>query len=83
VVLHNLPRINIMATVMSERYRDIVISQSHNERQQSVNDLLYCIVYNPRAVLRHLPIIEVLAAFIGNLVCVCNGTAACDVSRAG
>jgi len=40
---------------------------SENERQQSVNDFVYCILYNPRAVLQHLFIIEVLAAFIGNI----------------
>jgi hypothetical protein len=44
--------------------------QSENERQQSVNEIVCCILYNPRAVLRHLPIIEVLAAFLGNMVCV-------------
>jgi hypothetical protein len=41
-----------------------------NERQQSVNDFVCCILYNPTAVLRHLSIIEVLAAFIRNIVCV-------------
>jgi hypothetical protein len=48
--------------------------QSENERQQSVNDLVWCILFNPRDVLWHLPIIEVLAAFIGNIVCVDTGT---------
>jgi hypothetical protein len=43
---------------------------SENERQQSVNDVVCCIMYNPRAVLQHLPIIEGLAAYIGNIVCV-------------
>jgi len=43
--------------------------QSENERQQSVNDLVCWILHNPRAVLWHLPIIEVLAAFISNMVC--------------
>jgi len=32
-----------------------------------------CILYHPRAVLCYLPIIKVLAAFIGNMVCV-NGS---------
>jgi len=41
---------------------------SENERQQSVNDFVCCILYNPRAVLRHLCIIEVLVAFIGIIV---------------
>ena len=41
--------------------------QSENERQQSVNDFVCCILYSPRAVLWHLYIIEVLADFIGNI----------------
>jgi len=41
---------------------------SENEHQQSVNDFVCCIMYNPRAVIRHLSIIEVVAAFIGNIV---------------
>ena len=41
---------------------------SQNERQQSINDFGCCILYNPRAMLRLLPIFEVLAAFIGNIV---------------
>ena len=48
--------------------------QSENERQQSVNEFGHCILYNPRAAIRHLPIIEVLAAFIGNIVCVDTAT---------
>jgi hypothetical protein len=48
--------------------------QSENERQQSVNNFGCCILYNPRAVIRHLPIIEVLAAFIGNIVSVDTAT---------
>ena len=39
-----------------------------NVRPQSVNDFVCCILYNPRAVLRHLSKIEVLAAFIGDIV---------------
>jgi len=42
--------------------------QSENERQQSVNDYVCCILYHPRAALRHLSIINILAAFIGNIV---------------
>jgi len=41
---------------------------SENERQQSVNDFVCYILYNPRAVLWHLSKIEVLAAFIGDIV---------------
>jgi hypothetical protein len=40
---------------------------SEHERQQSVNDFVCGILYNPRAVLRYLSIIEVSAAFIGNI----------------
>jgi len=46
------------------------LHQSEHERQQSVNDFVCCILYNPRAVLRHLSKIKVLAAFIGNIVIV-------------
>jgi len=49
--------------------------QSENERQQSVNNFVCFILYNPRAVLQHLPIIKVLAAFIGDIVCVDTATA--------
>jgi len=48
--------------------------QSEIERQQSVNDFVCCILYNSMAVLRHLPIIEVLAAFTGNVVFVDTAT---------
>jgi len=41
---------------------------SENECQQSVIDFVCCILYNPTAVLRHLSIIELLSAFIGNIV---------------
>jgi len=43
---------------------------SENDRQQSVNDFVCCILYNPRAVLQHLSRIEVLVAFRGNIVIV-------------
>src|SRR5258705_346944 len=49
-------------------YTTLFRSLFENERQQSVNDFVYCILYNPRAVLRHLFIIEVLADLIGNSV---------------
>jgi hypothetical protein len=39
-----------------------------NERQQSVSDFVCYILYNPRAVLRHISLIEVSAACIGNIV---------------
>jgi hypothetical protein len=42
--------------------------QSENERQQNVNDFACCILCYPRAVLQLLSIIEVLAAFTGNMV---------------
>jgi len=44
------------------------LPQSENERQQSINDFMGCIFRNPNAVLRHLSIIEVLAAFTGNIM---------------
>ena len=48
--------------------------QSENERQQSVNNFVCWILYNSMAVLRHLPIIGVLAAFIRDIVCVDTAT---------
>jgi len=42
--------------------------QSENECQQSVNDFVCCILYHSRAVLWHLFIIKVMAAFIGKIV---------------
>ena len=50
------------------------LPQSENERQLSVNDCVGCILCNPKAVLRHLSIIEVLAAFTGNIVWVDTAT---------
>jgi len=44
--------------------------QSVKERQQSVNNFGCCILCHPRAVVRLLSIIEVLAAFKGNMVIV-------------
>jgi len=48
--------------------------QSENERQQSVNNFMGCILCNPNPVLRHLSIIEVLPAFTGNIVWVDTAT---------
>ena len=41
------------------------VNRASTERQQSVNHLGCCIVYDSRAVPWHLPIINVLAAFVG------------------
>jgi hypothetical protein len=38
------------------------------ERQQSINNLVYRIGNNPRAVLGLIPMIETLAAFIDNMI---------------
>jgi hypothetical protein len=43
---------------------------STNEHQHFVNDFVYYILYNPKAVLRHLSRIEVFAGFLGNIVLV-------------
>jgi len=51
-----------------------LLPQSENQRQQSVNVFVGCIMCIPKAVLWHLSIIEVLAAFTGNIVCVDTGT---------
>jgi len=50
------------------------INTASTECQQSVNDVGYCILCIPKAVLRHLSIIEVLAAFTGIIVCVDTAT---------
>jgi hypothetical protein len=42
--------------------------QSENERQQRVIDFGSCILHNPRAVLRLVPIIGVLGSCIVNMV---------------
>jgi len=52
--------------VSTERQQSV--NRASTERQQSVNEFGCGILYNPRVVLRHLPIIEVLAAYIGNIV---------------
>ena len=48
--------------------------QSESECQQSVNDLVCCMIYNARAALLHLPILGVLGAIIGNIVCIDTAT---------
>jgi hypothetical protein len=40
------------------------INRASTERQQSINNPGYCILYDSRAVLRYLPIINVLAAYV-------------------
>ena len=44
------------------------VNRASTECQQSVNDLGGGILYNPRAGRRHISIVEVLAACIGNIV---------------
>jgi hypothetical protein len=46
------------------------VNKASAERQQSIKDFGCCMLYNPRAVLWHLPISEVLAASMGNMVSV-------------
>jgi hypothetical protein len=41
------------------------INRASTERQQSINILGCCIMYDSKAVLWHLPIINLLAAFVG------------------
>ena len=51
----------VVATPKNERQQSV--NRASTERQQSVNNLGYCIIYNPRAMLQHFPIINVSAAF--------------------
>ena len=50
------------------------VNRASTEHQLSINNFGCCILYEPRAVLLHLPIIEVLVACIGNIVCVDTAT---------
>jgi hypothetical protein len=49
-------------------HQKMSLNNMSTERQQSINYFVGCILYNPRVVLRLLPIIEVLAPCIGNVV---------------
>ena len=40
------------------------VNKASTEHQQSINNLECCILYNPRTILQHLPIINVSAAFM-------------------
>jgi len=44
------------------------VNRASTEYQQSVNKFSYCIFYMLRAILLHLPIIEVLSVVMGNMV---------------
>jgi len=65
---------NMMAANMSREIATWSHPQSGHARRQSVNDFGCCILNNARAVLRHLPIIEVLAVFIDNILFVDTAT---------
>ena len=56
--------VNVIVSIQKNERQQSVNSGSR-ERQQSINYVGCCISYNPRAVLRHLPLINVLAAFVG------------------
>jgi hypothetical protein len=60
---------NVVATTWQDERQQSVKTAS-TEHQHRINDFGYCIVYNPWAVLLHLPIIEVLAVCRGNMVMV-------------
>jgi len=70
--LLRLPIIEVFAAFMGNIVT-VIITTPENERQQSINRVSTecqqsannfgcCILYNTRAVLRHLPIINILAA---------------------
>jgi H+/gluconate symporter-like permease len=60
MLLHLIMSVNRVSTEYQQS-----INRASTECQQSINNLGYCILYDPRAVLQHLPIINVLAAFMG------------------
>jgi len=43
------------------------VNRASTEHQQSINNLGCCILYDSRAVLRHLPRINALAVFVGQI----------------
>ena len=49
--------------------RQLSINRASTDRQRSVHNPGCCILYDSRAVLRHSPIINVLAAFVGKSAC--------------
>jgi len=53
----------------ASRERQQSINTTSTECQQSVNDFGYCILYNPRALLRQISIIIVLAAVLSKSDC--------------
>jgi len=58
-----LPIIEVLAAFMGNIV-NVDVASADNERQQSIKNLGCCILFNPRAMLRHLPIINILASFM-------------------
>jgi len=61
--LHLKMSVNRVSTELQQS-----VNTASTECQQSVNDFGCCILCNPRAVLWHVSMIEVLATFLGNTV---------------
>jgi hypothetical protein len=77
-VLQHLPIIGILAAFV-DNMLSVDITRPKNdcqhkinivstEHQQSINDFHYCICDNPRPMLVHLPILEVLPTIVGNML---------------
>jgi len=62
-VLRHVYIIEVLPTFIGNTV-NVDVASFQNERQQSVNNLGCCILYNPRTMLRHLPIINISAAFM-------------------
>jgi hypothetical protein len=62
-----LPIIVLLASFIGNMV-NVNLTTPKNERQQSINSCVCCIVCDPRAIVRLLRIIEVLATSKGNIV---------------
>jgi len=64
-MLQHLPIINVSAAFMLKDTATWSKPHCESEHQQSVNNIGCCILYNPRSLLRLIPVFEVVATFIG------------------
>ena len=71
---HHQPSVNTASTQRQHSVNTASTQRQHSvnrvstQCQQSVNNFRCCVLCNPKAVLWHLPIIELLATVRGNIV---------------
>jgi len=63
------PHLGVIWSLSMSLHRKLSVNRASTECQQSVNNLGCCILYYPRAVLRHLHIINLFAAVISKRGC--------------